>query len=179
MSARGQDPSFCLAQGHVEFYLPYTWAPKIKWTTNAGTILKGQGTDAVTIQFSNHTGRFYVQAMESDGNGDCKDSTRIFFDIEDCEPEFWIPNAFTPNYDGKNDYFHPITHNFIPVKYTMIIFNRWGEQVFVSNNLDHVWNGVDEQSGEQAPEGVYVYKIKAEDLYGNKVSETGRITLLR
>ncbi|MBA3899890.1 MAG: gliding motility-associated C-terminal domain-containing protein, partial [Bacteroidetes bacterium] len=53
----------------------------------------------------------------------------------------YIPNAFTPNNDGLNDSFYPKGEGIQPDSYTMMIFNRWGEMIFQSSQLDHGWNG--------------------------------------
>jgi gliding motility-associated-like protein len=87
-----------------------------------------------------------------------------------------VPSAFTPNGDDLNDEFF--------VRYTNIrdfsvrIFNRWGREVFFSDNPDFLWNGTN-QAGMPLQEGVYVCQIRATDIDGNDIQETQTITLLR
>lgn len=87
-----------------------------------------------------------------------------------------VPSAFTPNGDGLNDYL-----KVIPVKlsdWTISIFNRWGELVFQEeNNLYGGWDGT--YKGYNVEVGVYTYFVKGHTLLGDKVDQTGNITLLR
>jgi|GEM_PF-1540892 len=87
-------------------------------------------------------------------------------DIVDCTCELIMPNAFTPNGDGINDQFRikSACENF---DYRMVIFNRWGIQVFESNSVDDFWDGT--YQGEDVPAGSFVYKI----WYSSKIN--GRI----
>lgn len=90
-----------------------------------------------------------------------------------------IPNAFTPNGDGINDYFLPrqvLSDGMMFFK--MEIFNRWGRRVFISqNNEGRGWDG--KVNGQEQPIGVYVYKIEIS--YGNGKVEfyKGNVSLLR
>jgi gliding motility-associated-like protein len=73
---------------------------------------------------------------------------------------FYIPNAFTPDGDGKNDVFNGKGTNI--AEYEMLIFNRWGELVFSTNSLDYSWDGTYKASTEPLID-VYVYKVKIKD----------------
>ncbi|MGN6476049.1 MAG: gliding motility-associated C-terminal domain-containing protein, partial [Flavipsychrobacter sp.] len=90
-----------------------------------------------------------------------------------------IPNVFTPNNDGYNDYFLPrqfLSRNVS--KFDMTIYNRWGQKVFETNTLEgRGWDG--KFNGTDQPEGVYIYVIKVS--FGNDTNESydGNITLLR
>ena len=112
-------------------------------------------------------------------------------DIEGCvdtacydiavRDKFYIytPNAFTPNNDGINDVFLPVINGFDPEKFSMFIFDRWGNLVFESLNLNVGWNGLSSKN-EECQSGVYVYKIVLEE----KIDESnrayiGNITLVR
>jgi gliding motility-associated-like protein len=89
--------------------------------------------------------------------------------------DLFVPNAFTPNGDGKND--------ILLVKGTsikslqLLIFNQWGEKVFESVRPDIGWDG--NVSGKPQPVGVYVYVLKAELLDGSTQQLKGSITLIR
>ena len=84
-----------------------------------------------------------------------------------------IPNAFTPNDDGLNDIFKPL---FSSVKdYKMIIFNRYGEKIFESNDINIGWNGVYKRKIIQ---DTYVYKISfVKD--NNDINVTGKFILIK
>ena len=88
---------------------------------------------------------------------------------------FWIPNAFTPNNDGKNDLLKVEGYNF--TNFTIQIYNRWGEKIFFSDNPDVSWNG--RYNEAEAPEDVYVYKLIFLDDRSEKHTYTGHVTLIR
>ncbi len=90
-----------------------------------------------------------------------------------------IPNVFSPNGDGTNDYFFP--HGILTrgvISFSMDIFNRWGQKIYESNcttckGWDGTFNGVPQ------PEGVFVYRISATFKDGQQESHTGNLTLIR
>jgi gliding motility-associated-like protein len=91
---------------------------------------------------------------------------------------FYIPNAFTPNADGINDYFFDAGYVLDVKSYQMEIFNRWGQRVFVTGDYTKFWTGYDE-NGKAAPQGVYVYSIEVITRGGKKHQFNGTVTLLR
>jgi len=100
------------------------------------------------------------------------------FDVhKDCYID--IPNAFTPNGDGDNDYFFPRQYlSRGVVDFTFEIYNRWGERVFYTTDVDgRGWDG--RYNNEDQPSGVYVYQITVR--YKNMAAEKyqGNVTLLR
>ena len=105
----------------------------------------------------------------------CVDSTVLEFIRIIREGTLFIPNAFTPNGDGRNDFFQikgARLDNF-----SLLIFNRWGDEVYRSNNINQSWNGI--YHGKPAPEGAYVWKIEAGLNTGVKIQRGGSLTLLR
>ncbi|AEI50682.1 PKD domain-containing protein [Runella slithyformis] len=80
-----------------------------------------------------------------------------------------IPDAFSPNNDNINDLFLPLTS--CPLeKYELLIFNRWGELIFKSNNPENAWNG--DYKGVECPVGIYTYLLMYK--YPNKPNEIKR-----
>jgi gliding motility-associated-like protein len=71
----------------------------------------------------------------------------------------YIPNAFTPNGDGINETFQPFGTNPNPDNYRMIIYDRFGKEIFISHNINSSWNGRLHNTGEILQTGVYVYLI--------------------
>lgn len=107
-------------------------------------------------------------------NGACLASDEIV--IEECGSEIWIPNVFTPNGDGINEYFFPVFTNIDNI--TMLIFNRWGNQLYEGSGKDLRWDG--RFLGNQCSDGVYYYVIEYEQkgkLKGLK-KRHGSVTLL-
>ncbi len=74
----------------------------------------------------------------------------------ECISRFHIPSSFSPNADGINDVFKPTLVNF--QDYSLGIFNRWGEQLFISTDVNKGWDGT--YNGALVPEGVYLYTIR-------------------
>jgi gliding motility-associated-like protein len=90
-----------------------------------------------------------------------------------------VPNVFTPNGDGTDDYFLPrdlLSRGL--TKFNMTIFNRWGQVIFKTDNTNgRGWDG--RFNGEPQPMGVFVYMIDATFLNGASEKYQGNITLLR
>jgi gliding motility-associated-like protein len=97
-----------------------------------------------------------------------------------AEFNLYVPNSFTPNGDGLNDIFKAEAIGVNPDRFSMIIFNRWGEVVFQSNTLNIGWRGTVD-GGNPAPAGSYVWKITANDITDERdfKDQTGYINLIR
>ncbi len=73
--------------------------------------------------------------------------------------EMFLPNAFSPNGDGQNDFFTPFSECLVK-RFTMQIFDRWGNLIFTTESIEDFWDG---RYGDQAVQaGVYLYSIEAE-----------------
>lgn len=104
----------------------------------------------------------------------CKDTvTKAIVISEDFN--IFIPNAFTPNGDGLNDVFQPKGHGL--VKFSIRVFDRWGEELFYSKELTNGWDGT--FKGKPCPSDVYSYKIIVFDLNGKAKQYIGHVTLLK
>ncbi len=97
--------------------------------------------------------------------------------LKDCYID--IPNVFTPNNDGVNDYFFPRQLLSRKVtRFTMQVFNRWGQVIFETARTDgRGWDG--RFNGSEQPEGVYIYRIDVEIDGGYTEHYDGNVTLLR
>ena len=124
------------------------------------------------------SGTYWVSAYIEDYKITVTDTIRVNY--TDCTPPkypLWIPNSFTPNGDGLNDIFKPETLAEIE-EYTMLIFNRWGQQIFESNDINKAWDG--KYKGRIVESGVYTYRIEATDkLTKEKKVYNGRVTLIQ
>ncbi|HRO98460.1 MAG TPA: PKD domain-containing protein [Flavobacteriales bacterium] len=87
----------------------------------------------------------------------------------------YVPNVFSPNKDGINDYFAAV----IPDGFvSMTIFNRWGNEIYETTDINKPWRG--DFKGSPVPDGTYVYIVKWNDKCTNTpASITGHVTLLR
>ncbi|MBK7381857.1 MAG: PKD domain-containing protein [Flavobacteriales bacterium] len=94
----------------------------------------------------------------------------------DSMPQIFAPNAFTPNGDGRNDTFR--ISGFGENKVSMMIFDRWGEQLWANEGMDPYWDG--QYQGKVVKDGVYVYLLKYTGTCRNEEVETiGHVTVLR
>lgn len=119
------------------------------------------------------TGIYWVHV--SNLCGELTDSTSIIF--KDCNCDFKIPNAFTPNGDDLNDYFN-IRADCLIHEFRLVILNAWGQPVFETDNIDQSWSG--ESKGKLCPRGIYNWQL----YYRSNEFETsgnlrGFVTLLR
>jgi gliding motility-associated-like protein len=76
----------------------------------------------------------------------------------DLVVQILIPNVFTPNGDGENDFFTVSGTNLASVECD--IFNRWGQKMFSWTNIKGFWDGRT-LSGSEAPDGTYFYMVRA------------------
>ena len=94
------------------------------------------------------------------------------------EPEVFIPNAFRPGSTiEENRTFKPQIRNAIPEKYQMIIYNKWGQSVFQTDDYNKAWDG--SIDGKKAPGEIYLYKITIKTKEEKKIQEQGTINLIR
>ncbi len=97
--------------------------------------------------------------------------------VVEVEPCFInIPNIFTPNNDGYNDFFAFQADGFLT--YHLIIYDRWGLKMFESYQPNLYWDGYD-QAGRQCPDGTYYYIFYGDDYNAHPYSTHGYITLIR
>lgn len=121
------------------------------------------------------TGTFIVTQIAINQFG-CKDSIQRQIRIDPIATAY-IPNAFTPDENNLNDVFKP--EFFGMIEFSMLIFDRWGNEVFKTNDINEGWNGRFKGSGEIVQRDVYVYKIVTKDIFLNHHSYSGGITLIR
>jgi gliding motility-associated-like protein len=140
----------------------------------------GDGTGASTVQHPtykyDHPGNYEVVLAVSNTWG-CVDTAKMMLTVEAGEFEIWIPNVFTPNGDNINETFNASGIGIC--KYEMSIFDRWGEEIYHSKELDAGWNGRKFNILEEVQIDVYVYLITAWDCEGEAHEYIGRVTVLR
>ncbi len=103
-----------------------------------------------------------------------KTDTSQVYDL--CEYPILLPNAFTPNNDGHNDFFRiPAQNKNRLVK--LRIYNRWGELVFSTADKSKGWDG--SYKNNPQPTGTYVYFIEMKGIDGAEFSQKGTLLLLR
>jgi gliding motility-associated-like protein len=106
----------------------------------------------------------------------CIDSAFVKVKVFQTMPSVFVPNAFTPNRDGKNDLLRPIAVGMARIDYFQI-FNRWGQLVFRTSSNEHGWDGT--IAGKLQPSGTYVWMVKAVDYTGAPYMQRGTLVLVR
>jgi gliding motility-associated-like protein len=94
----------------------------------------------------------------------------------DANCDFYIPNVFSPNGDGRNDTYFPFTVNIKEIKFFRI-FNRWGELVFETKAFGEGWNG--RYKGKLQPTDVFVWTVEAVCNDGTIIRKSGNVLLLK
>jgi gliding motility-associated-like protein len=139
--------------------------PGISYTVN------GLKTDAVTIT---NAGNYTIVASDEYG---CKKIFNTNITDQNCaECIVFIPTAFTPNNDGLNDVFKPKL-DCAPAAFHIKIFDRWGEKIFESTNINKGWDG--NYLGKKLSTGAYVYFIDYKTISGTAKTIKGMLTLLQ
>jgi gliding motility-associated-like protein len=138
------------------------------------TIDAGSATSYIdtSVDINNQVVIYVVRAIAVDAGITESISNRI---VITKNPNLFHPTAFTPNADGLNDIFN-VYGQFIS-NFEMDIFNRWGELMYTTTNLDEGWDG--NYKGNAMPEGTYTFVAKIEDLAGRSFRRSGSVLLLR
>jgi len=145
-----------------------------------GTFSFGDGT---TFNYSpgvflNHsyadTGTYRLY-LRIENEGGCSDSSELSFCV-DPAATLYLPRAFTPNNDGLNDYFR--AKGIGIVEFHMAIFNRWGEKLFESDDIDQGWDGI--YNGRMSPNDAYTYLVIYRDMTSSEMKKKkGTFALIR
>ncbi|MDA0930701.1 MAG: choice-of-anchor L domain-containing protein [Bacteroidetes bacterium] len=141
-----------------------------QWTIIGET----SSTDSIFSYYFNRAGNYTGVLVVTNSSG-CTDSIQFPIRIKD-ETSIYIPNAFTPNGDGLNELFTAYGVNWRT--FQMWIFDRWGKELYFSNNPEKGWNGLDPTTGEVMAQGVYVYRIRIVDNSNRPKVFLGHVNLL-
>ncbi len=107
----------------------------------------------------------------------CKDTvyqTVIPYDNE----MIYFPNAIHINGDGINDVFNAIGTGWSPENFELRIFNRWGEQIYFTTDINVGWDGTDTRTGEKVQIGVYIWKVQIMDFANNVKKYVGYVSVI-
>ncbi len=146
-------------QGNGSFH----WFPS-KWLDNAGAQAPLATPDSSIT---------YTLIVTTDNECTAEDKVRIRVFLE---TQVWFANAFSPNGDGKNDFFGPEIYNEIEMEY-FAIYDRWGKRLFFTQTPGEKWDG--RIQGSPAPMGTYIYEFKAKGNRSKPFFRHGNFTLIR
>lgn len=119
------------------------------------------------------TGLYWLQVTD---NNKCVGTDSIYVTQKDCLKGIYFPNAFTPNNDGRNDVFKPVVWG--PVtNYQFVIYNRWGQVVFKTNEPGKGWDG--KSRGHQNDSNVFVWSCTFQILGERIKTEKGTVIIIK
>ena len=130
-------------------------------------------TEFSPVHLYGDVGHYDVQLIAIDMNG-CIDSTLIRLEIKPTSNVF-VPNAFTPNGDTKNDYFQIYSYNVIDMD--VQIYDRWGIKIIEWNGAKGRWDGRIDGTPVQAD--TYVYRVSTLDVNSKREVRVGHVSLVR
>jgi PKD repeat protein len=172
-----------LPEARVQFYNTSTEGKTYAW--DFGDVL-GTSTETNPTYNYKKLGNYDVRLKVTSANG-CVDDTLVKAAIKVVgEGVLKFPNAFIPNLYGgnggvydkpdyKNEVFHPTSEGV--VVYKLLIYNRWGEKLFESEDVNKGWDGY--SKGKLCEQGVYVYRATGRFTNGKTFDVRGDVTLLR
>lgn len=153
------DISFC--KGETVELAPALANITYRWNGNVGS--------AINVSLP---GRYEIEAIGANG---CAKNFTVTVQEQDCLSGVYMPSAFTPNGDGRNDEFRIPKVGLFQLR-EFSVYDRWGRRVFSTKNKGIGWNGND--GNKRSPMGTYVYFIRG--LVGGKMIETkGTVVLIR
>ncbi|MES2139601.1 MAG: PKD domain-containing protein [Bacteroidota bacterium] len=140
----------------------------------------GDSTSSV-LENPEHTysdvGKYFITLYTTNSFG-CVDSITSSIEVVDLITKF-IPNAFTPNKNDRNDVFNIYSHGISPDNFELLIFDRWGKQVFKTTDRNEGWNGAENNKGEVMEMNTYVYRLSYKETTGKKRNLIGHVTLVK
>jgi len=161
---------------HSTVYFTDASANAISWLWNFNDT---RDTNNNTVQNPSHlyadTGT-YCPKLTVTNTHNCSDSISHCLYVSPVF-EFYIPSAFTPNGDGKNDFFLP--EGIYISKVDISVFDRWGNEIYHSGDLNKGWDGRANGGKEIAQNDVYVYRIIATDIFEKRHEYAGSVTLIK
>ncbi len=149
------------------------------WYWSFGDPLSG-ADDSSSLQHPDHiysdAGLFCATLIVVDTSGSCSDTTTKCVKVEP-ETTFYIPNSFTPNFDGVNEVFQAYGTNI--QEFQMWIFDRWGNLIFETNDIQKGWDGTVKNKGNIVQEDVYVWKVRFTDGFGREHFYVGHVNMIK
>jgi gliding motility-associated-like protein len=111
----------------------------------------------------------------TDDNG-CTAEDNVLIKVFKGSSDFLVPNAFTPNSDGRNDLFKPIPVGIQQLQFFRV-YNRWGQLIYTTSEIGQGWDG--SFKGLKQVSGTYVYVVQGKDYSGKTISRKGAVVLIR
>ena len=150
-----------------------TGVGNFSWTPTTGLSDPTIANPVVTLTAATDSITYTVRLT---GEGGCYGEDDIKVKVFVGGPQIFVPSGFTPNGDGKNDVLRPIAVGISQLNF-FFIYNRWGQNIFSSTELNKGWDGT--FKGEPQPSGTYVFQVEGIDYLGNRIYKKGTVVLIR
>jgi gliding motility-associated-like protein len=147
------------------------------WDWTFGDFVNGTSSLEHPSYTFGSAGCYDVELTATSSNG-CWD-TIIQQVCIDPDVAIYMPNAFTPNGDGLNDYFMPKGTGLDPDNFEIWIFDRWGNMIFNGTDIYKGWDGTVQGHPELSQQDTYVWKIKVGDMNGGRHTYIGSVNMVR
>ncbi|HOY31682.1 MAG TPA: DNRLRE domain-containing protein [Bacteroidales bacterium] len=163
-------------EGEVLFY-DLSTGDNVLWVWDFGDQASDTGRQVRHIY--SDTGSYLVTLVVTDAYG-CMDTVQKYIYIYQSFV-FWIPNSFTPNGDEKNNIFLPVGEGCDTKNYYMAIYDRWGREIFYTEDINEGWNGTFNNHYDYTSTAPYtfVYMINVTDRSGRNHVFKGIVNLIR
>ncbi|MCB0762755.1 MAG: PKD domain-containing protein [Flavobacteriales bacterium] len=149
----------------TEITIPYADAQSFEWC-------EGEATPSINV---NEPGDYCFVFLDEFG---CMQEGIIHLTHIAHDASIYIPNAFTPNNDGVNDFFQPVGDD--TRFFRLSVWNRWGDLVFSSEDPSIVWDGSYQGQDHYVPNGIYTFSlVYASSCSAEKVVKEGHVTVIR
>ena len=145
----------------------YIWSPEIG--LNDPSIFN----PVAILDYATDSILYKVRVFDNNG---CFADDDVVVKVYKTGPDIFVPSAFTPNGDGKNDILRPITIGISQLHYFRV-YNRWGQLVFSTTELGKGWDGM--FNGAQQPANTYIFATEGTDYTGKTVYRKGTSVLIR
>lgn len=149
-------------------YLNASGTGTMTWIFGEGILCHACPNSQITPK---NSGNYVIETVNAAG---CKAQDEVFVEVTK-EYNIYIPNIFTPNFDGMNDMF--LVYGTGISKIELIVFDRWGEKLFTSTDQLKGWDGT--YKGQLSKNDVYVYLVNYTTIDGKKHTKSGHVSLLK
>lgn len=155
---------------HFQFEISNVDNTAITWDFSDGTTATGTFTEHIF----NQGGAYEVIAVIDSGENPVVLKTTIQIEIKGKIT--LLPNVFSPNNDGSNDFFFIESEGL--KEFSIVVMDQSGQVIFESDSPEFKWNGIERSTGVIVPTGNYFYLITAKDEFGNSISAHQKLQVL-
>ena len=163
-----------VAEGDQIQLLATSIATNYSWS-NGVTLSDPNIPNPIASMPANSYGNVYSYTVTAYTAAGCQGSATVILKVYKG-PDIYVPTAFTPNGDGKNDLLIPLPVGIAEIKYFRV-YNRWGQLMYSTTKTNDGWDG--KHAGIDQPPAVYVWVVEGVTKVGRKIFRKGTVTLIR